>query len=864
MKMTVDQYKERIRQFEKIRPEYLAFAEFLDKVLNKAAGNFGFLAIVQSRPKSVASFSSKIIIRNTYSRPLEEITDLCGARIILHFQSQVDKMCTFIKENFEVDEAKSLDQKSKLKVNEFGYRSIHYIVTPKKDSILGIPVEDCLKGKKAEIQVRTLAEHVWADISHDRIYKPDLRIPEDWKRQAARLSAILEDADIDFGNMSREIDQMARVFELQYETAKTPIEIEKLNTLISVFRDKPDEAAVNVLKLSTVYRAMGKYSDAAGLLKTWLNEPVKPMLKLRLWFEYGITLSLTNCRDVNSTDYTNGLKAIRHSLDLIEQLPPDAMEDYKEELSYIFYRYGKLLQRNEEESDTMHSYFSRAHQMMPENPLYLVGLMESVVMRNIDLGKYSVELFKAGMEKAITSLSRLLEMGIKRVAAWFAIGRCYFFAGDESRCIEAYANAVSTILDDRYHTSISSVIAEIELAGRLKRFNYPLAKQIQIYLNIALIGSKHCPDQERYHNFLKNQALRTAAIKTPVVIVAGGADKMDKEKVSIYSNHIRELMHGFKGTIISGGTTSGIPGLVGKIKKEYREKGQAEFELIAYLPKQLPEDAHKSDAYDAHHYTDSDRFSSFDILSCWSDLVAQGISPSEVILIGIDGGNIATLEYMIALSLGATVGLVAYSGRAVSDFLQNKTWKNHPGLLSLPDDPHTVWALVNQKAETSLSSDEIEKLAPLVHEFYRARKLQSFKAESEDINNYKVIMPWDKLHPSLKISNRQQVAFYEHILKRVNLGIRKADKPEYFEIQSNVSAQEYDLLAKLEHARWNAERLLDGWRFGKEKDLARKLNPCIVPWEELDDETRPYDYEPVNNIPMLLGKIGYEVFKINS
>jgi ppGpp synthetase/RelA/SpoT-type nucleotidyltranferase len=864
MNMTIEEYKECIRQFEIIRPDYLAFADFLDQVLNKAAGKFGFLAIVQTRAKSVASFSSKIIIRNKYSKPLKEITDLCGARMILHFQSQVEKMCTFIKENFEIDEAKSLDQKSKLKVNEFGYRSIHYIVTLKKDAILGIPVPAAVKDKKAEIQVRTLAEHVWADISHDRIYKPDLVIPEEWRRQAARLSAILEDADIDFGNMSREIDQMARVFELQYETAKTPIEIEKLNTLISVLRDKQGEAAGNVLKLSSIFRAMGNYSEAADLLKPWLNKPANPILNLRLWFEYGLTMSLTNCQDVHSADYASGLKAIHHSLGLIEQLPSDILTDYNEEISNIFYRYGKLLQRNEEESNAMHSFFRRAHQMMPENPLYLVALLESVVMRNIDTGKYSVELFKAGMEKAITSLKLMLEMGVKRVTAWFAIGRCYFFTGDEMKCIEAYSHAVSTILDERYHTSLSSVLAEIDFAGRLKRFNYPLAKQIQIYLNIALACSDQCADKARFRNFLKNQTLRTKGFKTPVVIVAGGAALMDEEKVDVYTNHIRELMHGFNGTIISGGTTAGIPGLVGKVKKELQQNGQVDFDLLAYLPKKLPANAHESEAYDAYYYSENDRFSSYDIFTCWSDLISNGIDPSEVILIGIDGGHIATLEYMIALSLGATVGLISYSGRAVSELLQNKTWKDHPKLLPLPNDPLTVWALVNQNAETLLSQDEINTLAPEVHEFYRLTNLETFNPKTNDINKYKVLMPWDKLDPNLQRSNLRQVAFYELMLRRVNLGIRKTNKPTLFNIKNNVSKEEYDFLAKLEHARWNAERLMDGWRYGQEKDLAKKLNPCIVSWDKLDEETRRYDYDPVDNIPLLLGKIGYEVFKINS
>lgn len=70
------------------------------------------------------------------------------------------------------------------------------------------------------------------------------------------------------------------------------------------------------------------------------------------------------------------------------------------------------------------------------------------------------------------------------------------------------------------------------------------------------------------------------------------------------------------------------------------------------------------------------------------------------------------------------------------------------------------------------------------------------------------------------------------------------------------------MLAKLEHARWNAERLLGGWKFGPDKDLINKINPCLVAWDKLDDSVKPYDFKPVDNIPILLTKIGYEVYRL--
>jgi hypothetical protein len=33
-----------------------------------------------------------------------------------------------------------------------------------------------------------------------------------------------------------------------------------------------------------------------------------------------------------------------------------------------------------------------------------------------------------------------------------------------------------------------------------------------------------------------------------------------------------------------------------------------------------------------------------------------------------------------------------------------------------------------------------------------------------------------------------------------------------------------------------------GWMWGKEKDVEKKLHPCMVPWEELPVEQRVKDY----------------------
>jgi ppGpp synthetase/RelA/SpoT-type nucleotidyltranferase len=69
-------------------------------------------------------------------------------------------------------------------------------VFPNKEIPVEIPEE--VLGLKAEVQVRTLLEHSWADFNHDMSYKGAFKIPAKWERELAGLAASLESADSTF------------------------------------------------------------------------------------------------------------------------------------------------------------------------------------------------------------------------------------------------------------------------------------------------------------------------------------------------------------------------------------------------------------------------------------------------------------------------------------------------------------------------------------------------------------------------------------------------------------------------------------------------------------------------------------------
>jgi hypothetical protein len=74
------------------------------------------------------------------------------------------------------------------------------------------------------------------------------------------------------------------------------------------------------------------------------------------------------------------------------------------------------------------------------------------------------------------------------------------------------------------------------------------------------------------------------------------------------------------------------------------------------------------------------------------------------------------------------------------------------------------------------------------------------------------------------------------------------------------SADEVELMAELEHDRWLAERLFEGWTQAPgPKDPERRTHPDIVPYDELADEVKELDRMVVRRLPALFAAGGYRI-----
>jgi hypothetical protein len=112
------------------------------------------------------------------------------------------------------------------------------------------------------------------------------------------------------------------------------------------------------------------------------------------------------------------------------------------------------------------------------------------------------------------------------------------------------------------------------------------------------------------------------------------------------------------------------------------------------------------------------------------------------------------------------------------------------------------------------------------------------------------MQPWEELAETYRRSNRDLAFDIGAKLRRVDCAIEPMadwDAPVFV-----FSFDELELLARLEHERWSADRRRDGWVYGPERTAEKKLHPDLVPWEQLSEDVRDKDREAVRLIPGLL------------
>jgi putative GTP pyrophosphokinase len=172
----------------------------------------GIWANVSSRAKEIDSLIKKLI--NKPNHTYDSLGDKVGVRVIVRYVREVESAMQIAHELFTC--AGRENKLTTLGPDKVGYLSTHVDIRLKGDDPLASQFSPVTY--HAELQVRTMAQHLWADMAHDTFYKNDETlnpVPMQLKRRVNVLAGVVEVADNEFDRLSAEIPEVPEVMVLR-------------------------------------------------------------------------------------------------------------------------------------------------------------------------------------------------------------------------------------------------------------------------------------------------------------------------------------------------------------------------------------------------------------------------------------------------------------------------------------------------------------------------------------------------------------------------------------------------------------------------------------------------------------------------
>ena len=835
-------HQAQIESYESSQPRYATLQKTLEKVLNQMRKEWSPLAIVQARAKSVSSFAEKCLRKlDKYDDPANQLTDLCGGRVIAPTQDEAETICRQIRLLFHpVDEDD--DTRLRHSLSAFGYLSVHLIVhfRPDQKELLGVPIPPEVAGLKAEIQVRTFLQHAHSEITHDRLYKGGFKPPGHCEREAARVAAMLEEADDSFARFVHKLDAYMGHYAAYMEPARRQREQDNLRLVIDHEKD-PANKPVLALRLARLARAAWDWSGVKQALDP--EADTKCLQHADIQIELGNALCRLHRDTPTDADYLRGLEL------LADVAEPDATLDFAREpqlrlrrataLAWLGSALAKATGRRAEARHCL----AKAVQLAPDDPYHLTAFVElDVVASGTD---EHLNLLAPSLHQAAGRCSEHIQAGIEVTRAWLTLAKIRLLLAEDTGAIEALCVAACAAEKTQPLAEFQKSLAVLKDAIGERRPLVNMLDHVALLLVKARENNEASSPVEKWLPLVRRFDYGNHG---RVLILAGSTAAGSEATLNQFEPSLQTSLEGFTGHVLTGGTDAGVCGLAARLVSGLDKSQSGEVKLVGYLP----QTASASPAFKHLVRTPkSSTFSALEPVQMWVDLLASGVKAAEVTLLSLGGGNLSAQELAIAWALGARTVAIADAGVAAQQFtaLLQTCGSNFGRGMVLPNDPATLSALI--AFDQPIDEKLWEPAGMAAHQAYLKERSKN-PTESN-------LVSWSMLREDFKHSNCHQAACSVDILRKAGFEVIKSDQPAEAIPLMEFKQEEVARMAEMEHGRWNVERLDGGWRYGEKKDENRKLSPYLVSWLKLPDTIKAYDFEAVRTWPGILAQAGLQI-----
>jgi hypothetical protein len=162
------------------------------------------------------------------------------------------------------------------------------------------------------------------------------------------------------------------------------------------------------------------------------------------------------------------------------------------------------------------------------------------------------------------------------------------------------------------------------------------------------------------------------------------------------------------------------------------------------------------------------------------------------------------------------------------------------------------------------------RLAALTDELARAVHDDFYRQSLARGTTGPYVAPWDNLPEAVQEDNRRQVRLLGRKLHAIGCDFDAGDTP--FPSVEAFTADEIEILARLEHDYWMAAKAANGYVYGPVRDddpapdaagqPRPRTHPDMVPWEDLTEVARHKDRDTARNIITLLKSAGLRVYRM--
>lgn len=204
--MTVDDLEAARERWVRDRPEFERFVQLISSRCQGVAQSLGIWADISGRAKEVDSLIKKLIKKAEHS--YDSLPDKAGIRVVVRYKDEIQLLIDALHREFHC--LRTENKVDTLPANEFGYLSAHIDaqLLPQDSAAHAFPPGNF----RVEIQVRTMAQHLWSEMSHDTFYKTDpSKIPLPLQRRLFALAGVVELADEEFTRVARAVPSSPEV-----------------------------------------------------------------------------------------------------------------------------------------------------------------------------------------------------------------------------------------------------------------------------------------------------------------------------------------------------------------------------------------------------------------------------------------------------------------------------------------------------------------------------------------------------------------------------------------------------------------------------------------------------------------------------